>query len=181
MILTGLLLKPNKGLSLERFIEPPQEVIEIAEKEGFEDFPKAVDILTIARIESSFNPKAKNGKSNGIMQVNHGSFKTETNMKSGILMLRELYEKLGSSRSAIIAYNIGIGNFLKKKSMISGQKYFDKFSKHRSSYESFYSKQQSSSNTYLDSLSVFGPFNMAEFFSSGSVLQHEDQTAGKDD
>lgn len=99
---------------------------------AFPDFPKASDILAIARIESTYNEKARNGISRGVMQVNHGPWDLAANVQAGVKLLREYYEKLGSIQAAVMAYNIGIGNYLKGKRNFA---YFDKFkgAKHENS------------------------------------------------
>jgi hypothetical protein len=184
-LILAVLLLPSISFAgkkvVEKYIEPPEQVQIIAYREGFHDFPKPADIVTIARIESSFNPKARNKMSKGIMQVNYGSFDLEKNMISGVKMLRELYLKLGSARSAIIAYNIGIGNFYKKRHMISGNQYYRRFNKHRDKYENFNTYSDSVTPQYSDlvgSMHIGPTYNMADFFSSGRLLQPQQQRAG---
>jgi soluble lytic murein transglycosylase-like protein len=142
----------------ERYIAAPPLVLEIANRESFEDFPKAIDIISVARIESSFNPKARNKDSKGIMQVNYGSYNLEKNMLSGISILREYYLKLGSPQAAIIAYNIGIGNYLSKKFLKSGHVYYNRFKTHRSLYEKTnevnFNRNDSLDGSNIDSPSV---------------------------
>lgn len=122
------------------FIEPPLNVIQIAIENEYGDFPKKEDILAIARIESGFNSNARNKISVGIMQVNNGPKDLQMNMLFGIRMLRNLYIKLGSEKAAVIAYNIGIGNYLKDKLLVSGNNYYLKFRKHRSLYNEYFKK-----------------------------------------
>lgn len=82
---------------------------------AFKDFPKAVDIIAIARIESSYNEKARNGISHGVMQVNKGPWELSANMQAGVRLLRGYYEQLKSPKAAVTAYNIGIGNYTRGK------------------------------------------------------------------
>lgn len=152
-------------------MEPPPQVLEIANREGFTDFPKSIDIISIARVESRFDSKARNGKSHGIMQVNHGSFDLESNMKAGISLLRSLYLKLGSEKAAVIAYNIGIGNYLKRRVLTKGHIYFLKFSKHRSSYEQFtYRQQPSNDNNSGNSTDITGAVDLGEYQSPRGIF-----------
>lgn len=113
-----LLLSVAPGLtygSPRAKIHPPEKLVAIAEMLAFKDFPKATDILAIAKVESSYDEKARNGISRGVMQVNHGPWEVSANVQAGTKMLRDLYEKLGSVSAAVMAYNIGIGNYLKGK------------------------------------------------------------------
>lgn len=82
---------------------------------AFHDFPKVVDILAIALIESTFNERAQNKVSKGIMQVNHGPWELFANVQAGVKLLREYYEILGSIPATVQAYNVGIGAYLKGK------------------------------------------------------------------
>jgi len=175
LTLVAVTLTPSvsfaSNISKEKFIEPPEAVHIIAFREGFEDFPKPADIVTVARIESSFNPKARNKMSKGIMQVNNGSMDLERNMVTGIKMLRDLYLRLGSAKSAIIAYNIGIGNFHKRRFMKSGNHYYKRFNKHREKYENFNIEP---SSKYVSSDSdVHSPdqYHVASLFSTSRIFQ----------
>lgn len=107
----------------------------LAEKHAFKDFPKIVDILTIARIESSFKPNAKNGPSNGVMQVNHGPFELAANVAAGVKLLREYYLMLGSVKAAVIAYNTGPGNYRKGRYQLT---YWGKYKEHLYDYANWY-------------------------------------------
>lgn len=78
---------------------------------SFADFPKLEDILAVACIESNYKPRARNGISNGIMQVNRGPFDLVLNMQSGVSLLRSYYLLLGSEKAAVIAYNAGPTNY----------------------------------------------------------------------
>ena len=95
---------------------------------AFPDFPKAQDILAIAKVESRYNEKARNGISHGVMQVNHGPWDLVANMQAGVKLLRENYEKLGSIKAAVSAYNLGIGGYLKGR---RNQPYFLKYQEAR--------------------------------------------------
>ncbi len=110
-----------------------ESVYNIADSLASPKFPKVEDILAIAWIESTFNPKAKNSISNGIMQVNNGSFDMRKNMEQGVKLLIEYYNALGSEKAAVIAYNVGIGNYRKGN---FGLKYWNKFQKAKKEIES---------------------------------------------
>jgi len=109
--------------------------VTLAEKHAFNDFPKIVDILVVARIESAFIPHAKHGPSNGIMQVNHGPFEVSANVAAGVKLLREYYLMLGSVKAAIIAYNAGPGNYRKGNYQ---SKYWNKYKEHLDDYSNWY-------------------------------------------
>lgn len=95
------------------YIDPPEKVVALAQLLAFEDFPKVKDIVVIARVESRFLANARNGISRGIMQVNRGPFEIAANMQAGVKLLREYYLQLGSEKAAVIAYNVGPGNYRK--------------------------------------------------------------------
>jgi hypothetical protein len=119
------------------FIEPPTNVITIARELAYKDFPRAADILAIIRIESAFNPKAKNKMSNGIMQVNYGPFNIRENMVKGVALLREYYEMTHSVIGAVKSYNIGIGNYFDGLLKRSAEDYWMKFKSQLRSYEDY--------------------------------------------
>lgn len=124
-----------KSRTQKRFIEPPAAVVALAEKHAFEDFPKIADILTVARIESSFRENAKHGPSNGVMQVNHGPFELKANIAAGVKLLREYYLMLGSVKAAIIAYNAGPGNYRKGRYQLT---YWNSYKEHLNGYTDWY-------------------------------------------
>jgi len=102
---------------------------------AYYDFPKAVDIVAIAFIESTFRHDVVSNKAAiGVMQVIGGSKDPLLNMQSGVALLREYYLKLGSTSAAIQAYNIGIGNYTKGKRLDRGVYYLSKFNKGRKEY-----------------------------------------------
>lgn len=140
-------------VNAEVFINPPAEVIRIAVSLEYKDFPTAADILTIARDESSFNPFASNKDSKGIMQVNFGSFNVFENMSQGVEILREYFLRTGSKVSAIQAYNIGIGNFLKGKFKDSGKQYLQLFNRRYKSYENYVEQYRSRLRNTINSTS----------------------------
>lgn len=110
-----LLLFVNPVFAKSQQVEPSEKLVIIAHMLAFPDFPKAHDILAIAKIESRFNEKARNGISRGVMQVNHGPWDLTLNVQAGVKLLRSYYEQLGSAKAAIVAYNIGIGNYIRGK------------------------------------------------------------------
>lgn len=117
-----------------QFIEPKPEVTKLARELAYEDFPKVSDIFTIIRIESGFNPRAKNNISNGLMQVNHGSFNIRQNMIQGVSILRQYYLMTHSKEAAIRSYNIGIGNYFNGLMKRSADDYWNKFQSQVDSY-----------------------------------------------
>ena len=101
------------------------KVVELAHKYANQTFPTAKDILAIAAIESSFNPKAISGlKSDpaiGLLQVRpkiwgidpqklEGSIGMQ--ISTGAKILNLYYRKLHSKNAAIAAYNVGLGDFM---------------------------------------------------------------------
>lgn len=106
-------------------------------------------------MESNFIPTAKNKASIGVMQVNHGPKPLRENMEAGVNLLREYYLLLGSSSAAVISYNVGIGNYVKKRSIISGKKYFQDFQKFRRIYEKYF--QQEKQQQWSDPDNFTGP------------------------
>jgi len=100
-----------------------QEVVDLAYKYESPVFPKAVDILAIVGVESSFDPSAKSQLRHdpalGLMQVRPGIWNikpsdlgtVEQQIKHGAQILSLYYKKLGNAEDAVTAYNIGITNF----------------------------------------------------------------------
>jgi hypothetical protein len=115
----------------------PSEVLNMASKLAFVDFPKVIDILAIIMIESSFRQFAKNKNSNGIMQVNFGSFNIKENMTAGVKLLREYYVITETEKGAVKAYNVGIGNYLKGRLRTSSSAYFNKFKAQKAIYSQY--------------------------------------------
>lgn len=134
LVIIGMVTTSASG---ETFLTPPLEVSYLASELAFKDFPTAADILTIARNESGFNPKAVNKMSNGIMQVNYGSFDVKSNMQAGVRLLRQYYLSTRSIEAAVMSYNIGIGNYRNKVHLISGLEYLSNFKKRRDDYEQY--------------------------------------------
>lgn len=135
--------------SAEKIVMPPSEVIELAQELSYKDFPKTIDIISIIRVESNFhkwafnpeiskkNKKRKVPPSVGLMQVQGGSFDIRKNMQEGVKRLREYYLMFGSVKAAVMSYNIGPTNFRKRKYLVSGTEYWEKFSKRKSQYQTF--------------------------------------------
>lgn len=140
------------NVSAERLIVPPANVVKLAHKLSYTDFPRPVDIISIARVESGFkpdalnleiskiNPNRKTKSSKGIMQVQGGSFNVEKNMTQGVSILREYFLILKSKKAAVIAYNIGIGNYKRGKCQVSGAEYWDKFSQRKKEFLAYNKK-----------------------------------------
>jgi hypothetical protein len=114
-----------------RLVVPSSKVVELARKLAFADFPKAQDILAIARVESRFMANARNKQSIGIMQVNYGPWDLTENMNAGVKLLREYFVLLGSEKAAITAYNCGPSNYRKGR---CGDVYFNKVSEQKVEY-----------------------------------------------
>ena len=70
-----------------------------------------VDILALISVESGFDPKARNSRSRGLMQVKGGSYDVEINMRQGVALLVDYHEQLGSKDAATKAYNVGITRY----------------------------------------------------------------------
>ena len=132
----------------EKLVVPPANIVKFAKKFAYNDFPQAIDIISIIRVESNFNPKAFNPETNkkdkkrrvppsiGLMQVQAGSFDVYTNMKQGSERLREYFVKQckRSIECAVKSYNIGPTNFKRGKYPVSAKEYWDKFNLRKSQY-----------------------------------------------
>lgn len=105
---------------------PQKLVIEIvgqAEELSYKDFPNKIDILALIATESMFKNEVTDGSGScGLAQVNAKANSLDptvvckfpmTNMEHGVRILRENFIRLGNSRKALLAYNAGVGNFLK--------------------------------------------------------------------
>jgi len=112
-------------------ITPNREITKTVTRLAYSDFPRASDVFAIMRNESSMNPLARNHtareSSNGLMQVQNGSFNIHTNIAQGIAKLREYYKLTHSVRGAVESYNIGPRNYLNHRLRYSGEAYYDKF------------------------------------------------------
>jgi hypothetical protein len=108
----------------KRPVDMIQEIIKLADTYSYADFPKRNDILAIIAVESSFNPKARCRGSYGLMQLQYKShrqdlagtsvYNVERNIAVGAAELRQYYLMLNNdSKGAVLAYNIGIGSFIK--------------------------------------------------------------------
>lgn len=114
-----------------------ERIVKAAEQNAYSDFPSRNDILAIIAVESSFNPKASHKGSKGLMQVHESAHKDKTKGKSlfnievniaiGASILREYFLALGKNKkSAVLANNSGIGNYLRRKFKLE---YYKKFRK----------------------------------------------------
>jgi hypothetical protein len=119
-------------------VKPPQQIAKLVKQLARSDFPTEADVLSIIRIESSFNPKAVNinerEHSNGLMQVQNGPMDPKENITAGIKLLRTYYNRFHSKEAAIKSYNVGPENYARKIYMISAQEYYDKFALQRIIY-----------------------------------------------
>jgi hypothetical protein len=108
-----------------RFKKPEEfarRIVTVANKYARPDFPRAEDILAIIAVESTFNTNARYRGSWGLMQIEAKSHRkqyvgesltnVETNIRVGSEVLSQYYEITKSKQGAIVAYNVGIGNFL---------------------------------------------------------------------
>lgn len=125
----------------DKFKQPLDLILSITNEvkaQAFKDFPTMADVLAIVAVESSFNPRARHKGSMGLMQINlpaHKNklkgkdvFNVQTNIAYGISILRDYYLATGSRDAAVLAYNAGIGNYLKRR---YSSEYLRKFNKHR--------------------------------------------------
>jgi len=112
-------------------ITPNAQVTKIVKRLAYSDFPKASDIFSLIRIESSYDPDASNESeresSHGLMQVQDGPFDVEENIARGVARLREYYMLTHSKKGAVESYNIGPKNYLNHKLTLSGEAYYDKY------------------------------------------------------
>lgn len=117
-------------------LEFAKRIVYLAAKYAYADFPKRNDILAIIAVESSFRPKASYRGSHGLMQIEKKSHVKSlrgrnikdpaVNIELGSQILNEYYQALGNSKkNAILAYNAGIGNFLKHRYHLD---YYNKYS-----------------------------------------------------
>lgn len=67
------------------------------------------------------------------MQVNRGSFDPDKSMEAAVKLLKEYFRILKSQKATIIAYNCGIGNYLKGNYRLE---YWYKYVKGKSMVES---------------------------------------------
>ncbi len=89
-------------------------------------FPSKVDVLSVMAIESSFRYTAKS-KSNayGLMQVKYRKTNgIQDNISAGVWLLKDYKKALKTEKAAIIAYNVGIGNYSKG---VRNEKYYQKY------------------------------------------------------
>lgn len=105
--------------------ETSEKMIKLAKDNAYEDFPSRDEILAVIAVESGFQPKVSYRGSHGLMQIEmkshkdklHGRsiFDPNANVEIGAFVLNQCYELLGKNkRGALLAYNSGIGNYLKK-------------------------------------------------------------------
>jgi soluble lytic murein transglycosylase-like protein len=121
--------------------ELANRVVKSAYDNERETFPKAKDILAISGIESSFNPNAKSSLKKdpavGLMQVRLKVWNlppekladVEGQIQHGAAILHSYYNRLGSEKDAVHAYNVGITNFKKGKGL--NPSYVEKYTKEK--------------------------------------------------
>jgi hypothetical protein len=112
-------------------------IVKAADRNAYSDFPSRNDILAIIAVESSLNPSASNRGNEGLMQIRKKShlskllgrnlYNIEVNIEIGSAVLREYFLQLKSKKAAVLAYNVGIGNYIRKRIRME---YYLKYSKH---------------------------------------------------
>jgi hypothetical protein len=155
-------------------IKPTKEITLIVQRLSYKDFPKTADILAHIRVESSFNPKARNKSeredSVGLMQVQNGPEDERTNIAMGVSLLREYYEITHSKEGASKAYNIGIGNYQRGKLKISAQQYYEKIKLWREVYKDYPKRiNYLSSNIGCKKHTNFSTKSLLRFFANPST------------
>lgn len=108
-----------------RFKKPEaliSKVVIAAQKYSKPDFPTTKDLLAIIAVESTYDMDAHHRGSWGLMQIeaksHRAKFKGEnlknidTNIRVGSEILQQYYDITKSKNGAIVAYNVGIGNYL---------------------------------------------------------------------
>jgi hypothetical protein len=89
-------------------------------------FPSRNSVLAVIAVESAYNPRASYKGSQGLMQINvkahskslrgKSPFDIRTNIKLGVGILLGYFQLLGNNeRNTLLAYNAGIGSFLKHR------------------------------------------------------------------
>lgn len=133
---------------------PPEEILKYAKKFSYKDFPRTIDIIAIARVESNFkvkafnkeeskrNPKRKLPPSRGVMQVQGGSFDLSTNIMQGSLRLRIYYLKECNKNieCTIKSYNAGPTGHRKGYAKVATADYWMKYNKRKKEYVNYYKK-----------------------------------------
>lgn len=95
-----------------------RKIAKLARKYEHPVFPRYADIIGIITVESAFDPRAKNAGCVGLMQMSRTFHKSrvrrpsdlyipEENIRAGAEYLRELHQRLGSRKAAIMAFNLG--------------------------------------------------------------------------
>ncbi len=120
------------------------QVAKLAKKYEKPTFPKAEDILAIAGIESSFRPNAVSGLKKdpalGLTQIRPGVHKLNAKRLGGDIehqieksaeILDKYNKHLKDKEAAIIAYNVGPGDYKKGN---FNQNYINKFNNERRLY-----------------------------------------------
>jgi hypothetical protein len=132
------------------------KVAKLAIKYEKPGFPRAEDILAVVGIESSFKPKAASQLTSdpavGLMQVRPGVWdldkkqlqgSMDMQIKVGSDILHKYYQKVKSKDGALLAYNVGITNYMKKKGL--NPRYVPKFKNEREMYEGLTTCRKASS------------------------------------
>lgn len=119
------LLVTHISLRYKKDAEYISSIVSSAEKYAYTDFPTKSDILAIIAVESGFNNVVCHRGSCGLMQIELKSHRksgitrynykqVDTSIRIGSKILREYFLlSHGSKRGAFLAYNAGIGNYLR--------------------------------------------------------------------
>jgi len=103
------------------------DIVALAHHYEDDVFPKAIDILAVIAVESSFNPRAvsqlRRDPARGLMQVRPGVWGIDPNdlatieqqIRAGAKILKHYYQKTKSAEGALHAYNMGITNYRRGK------------------------------------------------------------------
>jgi soluble lytic murein transglycosylase-like protein len=139
--LAGKILKKYKKLDPDLALK----VATLAKKYEKPAFPKADDILSIVGIESAFNPNAvsqlKHDPAIGLTQIRPGAHKMDAKKLSKDIeqqiqkssdILDQYNKGLNDPEAAVIAYNVGYGDYRKGK---YNQDYLNKFNKEKQLYK----------------------------------------------
>lgn len=121
-------------------------IVYLAHKYEDETFPRAIDILAVIAVESSFNPKAvsrlKRDPARGLMQVRPGVWglnisdlnNIEQQIRIGARILNKYYDRTKDADSALQAYNVGITNFRRGK---TNPRYSSKVARERETFSQY--------------------------------------------
>jgi hypothetical protein len=98
-------------------LKEAQRAVYYATIKTTDNFPTKTDVLAIMSIESGFKHKSVSGKgAKGWMQIKYRKTISESdNIDAGIHLLKNYLELFKTEKAAIMAYNLGSGNYKKGK------------------------------------------------------------------